>query len=433
LDSQYHSTIVVKIGGSTLGGSGNTATPDTSLQDLLRLHAEGYHIVLVHGGGNATSDLLRKMGEEPRFLNGLRVTDTAALQAATMMLRGVINAQLVDTLNRAGTEQKVMAIGMCGVDGRMLEAKRETRHGDIGFVGDVVKVNLPPLLMALEWGYIPVVAPLGTAIDDDTATIYNLNGDHAAAKIAAALEADACVFLTDVPGVLNKEKQTISRLSSVKAKELIENGTVSGGMIPKIESALIALEGSKRVLIIDGKQPDALYNAVQHYRSNGTTLVKRQQMQVHFVEPFELDPEFSYTVQPVPQDPKSLGAVYYRAYEGTIDFDWKEEEDAIRELAELFEDAYGKFQVNASLVALDNERIIGAVLVTVSDMWQDMPLVAEVFIDPDYRGAGVGKHLLQASLNQLLKEGYHKACLYVTLGNDSAITLYRRVGFVAAS
>jgi acetylglutamate kinase len=101
VDSQYHSTIVVKLGGSTLGGSGNLATPDTTLQDLLRLHAQGYHIILVHGGGNATSDLLRKMGEEPRFLNGLRVTDDTALQAATMMLRGVINAQLVDTINRA--------------------------------------------------------------------------------------------------------------------------------------------------------------------------------------------------------------------------------------------------------------------------------------------------------------------------------------------
>jgi acetylglutamate kinase len=422
----------VKLGGSTLGGSGNLATPDTTLQDLLRLHAQGYHIILVHGGGNATSDLLRKMGEEPRFLNGLRVTDDTALQAATMMLRGVINAQLVDTINRAGTEQKVMAIGMCGVDGRMLEAKRETRHGDIGFVGDVVKVNLPPLLMALEWGYIPVVAPLGMAVDADTATIYNLNGDHAAAKIAAVIEADACVFLTDVPGVLNNEKQTITRLSAAKAKELIADGTVSGGMIPKIESALIALEGSKRVLIIDGKQPSALYDAVQLYRPNGTTLVKRQQMQTRFEAPFELDPEFPYTIQNAPQDSQLLGSIYYRAYEGTIDFEWQREEQAVHELAEFFEGAYGKYQANTSVVAVDNERIIGAVLVTISDLWQDMPLVAEVFVDPDYRGKGVGKYLLQSCLNQLFKDGYRKACLYVTIGNDPAITLYKRLGFVAA-
>ncbi len=263
-------TVVVKLGGSTLGGQTATGAPDTTLGDLLRLAAEGTALVVVHGGGNAINGLLKKLGQEPRFHNGLRVTDQAALEAALMMLRGQINAELVAAVNRAGQTAGISAIGLCGLDGRLLEARRETSQGDIGLVGEIVKVNPALLQMSLEAGFIPFVAPLGTAIDDPSATIYNINADNVAAHLAAALQADACVFLTDVPGVLDREKQTIPRLTSAAARQLVEEGVIYGGMIPKINSALKALEGANRVLIIDGRPPHALYQAIEQLEVAGT-------------------------------------------------------------------------------------------------------------------------------------------------------------------
>lgn len=263
-------TIVVKLGGSTLGGKTSTGAPDTTLDDLLRLASEGLAVVVVHGGGNAINNLLNKMGQEPRFHNGLRVTDQAALEAALMVLRGQINAELVAAINRAAGPE-ISALGLCGLDGRLLEARRETSQGDIGLVGEIVKVNPAILQSALAAGFIPLVAPLGTAIDDPEARIYNINADNAAAHIAAALKAEACVFLTDVPGVLDNEKRTIPRLNPEGAQQLVKDGVISGGMIPKINSALKALEGANRVLIIDGRPPNALYRAVQQREVTGTT------------------------------------------------------------------------------------------------------------------------------------------------------------------
>lgn len=263
-------TIVVKLGGSTLGGKTSTGAPDTTLDDLLRLASEGVAVVVVHGGGNAINNLLKKMGQEPRFHNGLRVTDQVALEAALMVLRGQINAELVAAINRAAGPG-ISALGLCGLDGRLLEARRETSQGDIGLVGEIVKVNPGILQSALAAGFIPLVAPLGTAIDDPEARIYNINADNAAAHIAAALNAEACVFLTDVPGVLDNEKRTIPRLNPEGAQQLVKDGVISGGMIPKINSALKALEGANRVLIIDGHPPNALYRAVQQREVTGTT------------------------------------------------------------------------------------------------------------------------------------------------------------------
>ena len=254
--------IVVKLGGSTLGGQTSTGTPDTTLEDILKLAAEGWPVVLVHGGGNAINGLLKQLGQEPRFHNGLRVTDRPALDAALMMLRGRINAELVATINRAGQNRGILALGLCGLDGRMLEARRETAHGDIGFVGEITGVNPAVLKFALENGLLPVVAPIGTATDDQKTGLYNINADNAAAHLAAALQAEACVFLTDVPGVLDAGKKTIPHLDRTSVNKLVEDGVISGGMIPKIGSALKALEGSNRVLIIDGRPANALYQAI---------------------------------------------------------------------------------------------------------------------------------------------------------------------------
>jgi acetylglutamate kinase len=253
-------TIVVKLGGSTLGGQSATGAPDTTLDDLLKLAALGVRLVVVHGGGNATTALLKTLGIESRFHMGLRVTDRPTLEAALMKIRGQINVELVAAFNRNGGAK--LAVGLSGVDGRIIEARRETRHGDIGLVGEIVHVK-PALLDALlDDGFVPFIAPYGVAVDDTEAGIYNINADNVASHIAAALEAHACVFLTDVPGVLDKQKQTIPHLTPAKADALIADGTISGGMIPKIESALLALEGAKQVLIIDGKSAHALYTSI---------------------------------------------------------------------------------------------------------------------------------------------------------------------------
>ncbi|MDB5081132.1 MAG: acetylglutamate kinase [Chloroflexi bacterium] len=254
--------IVVKLGGSTLGGQTSTGTPDTTLEDILKLAAEDYTVVLVHGGGNAISGLLKQLGQEPRFLNGLRVTDRPALEATLMMLRGRINGELVSIINQAGQSRGILAVGLCGLDGRLLEARRDTAHGDIGLVGEITGVNPAVLDMVLEKGFLPVVSPIGTAVDDPSVGMYNINADNAAAHLAAALQADACVFLTDVPGVLDREKQTIPRLNRAAVGRLVDEGVIYGGMIPKISSALKALEGASRVLIIDGRPANSLYQAV---------------------------------------------------------------------------------------------------------------------------------------------------------------------------
>ena len=248
-------TIVVKLGGSTLGGQG---APDTTLTDLVRLVEEGWAVVLVHGGGNAISSLLKRLGHEPRFHDGLRVTDEPALDAALMAMRGGINAWLVTAINGTG----LTGLGLSGLDGRLLEARRDTQHGPIGLVGEIVRVNPTVLQLALDNGMVPVVAPFAVAVEDAEATIFNINADNAAAWIAATLKADECVFLTDVPGVLDHNKTTIPRLNSARIQELMADGTISGGMIPKLRSALKALESGGRVLIIDGRQPNSLYTAV---------------------------------------------------------------------------------------------------------------------------------------------------------------------------
>lgn len=265
-------TVVVKLGGSTLGGKTSTGAPDTTLEDLLKLAADGVRLVVVHGGGNAINGLLTQLGLEAHFYKGLRVTDQATLEAALMKMRGQINAELVAAFNRAGGK----AIGLCGLDGRLIEAQRELSHGPIGLVGEIINVNPEVIEMVLERGFVPFVAPFGTAIHDEEAVIFNINADNVASHIAAAIKADACVFLTDVPGVLDKNKRTIQTMTPGKAQCLIQDGTISGGMIPKIESAVLALHGAKRVLIIDGKQSHALYDVVQKVEAGvpGTVFVK---------------------------------------------------------------------------------------------------------------------------------------------------------------
>jgi acetylglutamate kinase len=428
-------TLVVKLGGSTLGGHSGTKSPETTLEDLLKLTANGWGIVVVHGGGNATSELLRRMGEEPRFLNGLRVTDAAALQAATMMIRGQINTELVESFNRASLKfsgnntRPVLAQGMSGVDGCMLESRRERRFGDIGYVGEVVKVNTAPLTSALKAGQVPIVSPLGYSLDADART-FNLNADTAAAAIAAAMKADATVFLTDVPGVLDENKHTIRRLGVRSSQNLIKREIITGGMIPKVEAALKALEGSKRVMVIDGRQPAALYNAVENYQPIGTTFLRRMLMQVDIPHEIVTPPiPEGVILDTAPTDEYLLGPVLHQGYIGTVDFDWKDETEAIEIIRKDMNPGWGQFLPEASVGAFHDNRIIGLCQVIKDYEEGNRPCLTNVCVLPEYRGRRIGIALIQECLRRLYLMNFKQAILRVTIGNEAAFNIYRRAGF----
>jgi acetylglutamate kinase len=252
-------TIVVKLGGSALGQH------DTTIEDVVICHQLGIRVVLVHGGGNAISTWLQRVGIEPRFVNGLRVTDDETMELVVMTLAGQVNTQLVAELQQRGGR----AMGLSGLDGGLLRSR--LRSPELGRVGEVTGVDLEPLLAIANAGYIPVVAPV--ALGDDGRAV-NLNADTAAAEVAAALGAEKAIFLTDVPGVMDAEKRLISQLTALEAKDLIAQKVISGGMIPKVEAALRALAGAERSHIIDGRAPHALIGELFTDRGVGTMITR---------------------------------------------------------------------------------------------------------------------------------------------------------------
>ncbi|MBI3964578.1 MAG: acetylglutamate kinase [Chloroflexi bacterium] len=236
-------TVLVKLGGSALGSH------DTAIQDLVALHKLGVRPVVVHGGGAAITSWLGKLGTEARFVNGLRVTDDAAMDVVTMVLGGLVNKELVAQLMQAGGR----ALGFSGVDGGLLRAR--IKEPALGRVGEVTAVDPGPIRLASEAGFIPVVAPLG--LGDDGRPL-NLNADTAAGEIAAALGAAKLLFLTDVPGIADRDGTLLGELSVADALGLIDTGIVTKGMIPKIQACVRALDGVARAHIIDGRAPHAL-------------------------------------------------------------------------------------------------------------------------------------------------------------------------------
>ncbi|HVB97100.1 MAG TPA: acetylglutamate kinase [Chloroflexota bacterium] len=250
-------TIVVKLGGSALGQH------DTTIEDVVICHRLGIRIVLVHGGGNAISQWLKRVGKEPRFVKGLRVTDDETMDLVTMTLAGQVNKQLVAEIQRLGGQ----AIGLCGLDGGMLRARPV--DPELGRVGEVYQVDLKPLHTLIAAGYIPVVAPIALGADGKS---LNLNADTAAAELAAALRATKAIFLTDVPGVLDAERQLISALTASGVRALIAEGVISGGMIPKVEACLRALAGVERSHIVDGRVAHALIRELFTDRGVGTMI-----------------------------------------------------------------------------------------------------------------------------------------------------------------
>ena len=252
-ETDFGGTIVVKIGGSTLGSH------DTTLHDLVALQRQGVDAVVVHGGGKIISDWMAKQGVMPRFVRGLRVTDEPSLDIVVAVLTGLINKNLVASMVELGAR----SIGISGADDGMLRAN--VRDPELGLVGDVADVNTDPIHAALKSGYIPIIAPVGLKIaehGDGASTLLNINADTAAGEIAAAIGASKLVFLTDVQGVLDTSRRLIPRLTERQARGLIDSNVAAGGMIPKIEACLTALKSGGVSHIIDGREPSALIDVI---------------------------------------------------------------------------------------------------------------------------------------------------------------------------
>jgi acetylglutamate kinase len=253
------SIIVVKYGGHAMG---DEEVARSFARDMVLLEQSGVNPVVVHGGGPQIGAMLKKLGIKSEFAAGLRITDKATVEIVEMVLAGSINKQIVGFINAAGGR----AIGLCGKDGNMVTATKVTRvldHAlnqeidlDLGFVGDPSKVDTTVLDQVLGRELIPVLAPVCQGADGET---YNVNADTFAGAIAGALKAKRLLFLTDVPGVLDKDKQLIKELSVSQIRALIADGTITGGMIPKVETCIYAIEqGVEGVVILDGKTPHAV-------------------------------------------------------------------------------------------------------------------------------------------------------------------------------
>ena len=255
-ESQDHaneSITVVKIGGSTLGNH------DTTLDDLVEMQGNGEKIVVVHGGGKTISEWMERQGVRPKFVEGLRVTDSASLEIVVAVLTGLINKTLVAEINIRGGQ----AIGLSGADGGMVKAS--VNNPELGYVGAVNSIDANAIMAALNSNYIPIIAPVG--LDDSKSTgengaLLNINADTVAGKISAALKAERMIFLTDVEGIMDSSKRLLPRITRRQADSLIRSNVISGGMLPKIEACISALDGGAISQIIDGRKPGALIDAI---------------------------------------------------------------------------------------------------------------------------------------------------------------------------
>jgi len=245
------SLTVIKIGGSTLGSH------DTTLMDLVELQKEGEKFVVIHGGGKTISEWMEKQGVRPKFVNGLRVTDSQSLDIVVAVLTGVINKSLVASINALGGR----AIGISGADGNMVSA--EIADPELGYVGKIRSVDTAPIEAILEGGYIPVIAPVGThSGSGHQGKLLNINADTVAGYVSSSINANRMVFLTDVEGVLDSSKRLISRMTKRQADSLVASHVIDGGMIPKMEACIEALLGGAISQIIDGRAPGALKDVI---------------------------------------------------------------------------------------------------------------------------------------------------------------------------
>jgi acetylglutamate kinase len=263
MSSKLDKAVVVKLGGATLGSH------DTTIADIVALQQRGIPLVVVHGGGKMITIWLEKRGIKTRFINGERVTDEQTLEVVVSVLVGVVNKEIVADIHARGG----MAVGISGVDGALIQGKFKNK--ELGYVGEVVKIDPAPLEVLLQAGYIPVVAPIAIDVKAEKAPrVLNINADIVAGEIAAAIGAEKLVFLTDVAGVADHSGNLLSHLSPGEAEALMEAGTASGGMIPKIKACLRALSGAAAAcIIVDGRQSHALLDDING-KGGGTTIRK---------------------------------------------------------------------------------------------------------------------------------------------------------------
>ncbi|HKP78015.1 MAG TPA: acetylglutamate kinase [Phenylobacterium sp.] len=275
-------TVVIKYGGHAMG---EESVAKLFAADVVLLKMLGLHPVVVHGGGPQISAMLERAGVKSTFIDGLRVTDAATMEVAEMVLSGAINKEIANWITLAGSEAKVRGVGLSGKDARLItvEKAKKTRKDpesmieqivDLGFVGEpkAIDTTLIEALIGAEDDYIPVIAPIGVS---DAGETFNINADTVAGAMAGALEAKRMLLLTDVAGVLDKDGQLIRQLTVAEARAAIADGVATGGMIPKLETAIDAVEaGVEAVVILDGRRPHAML--VELFTEHGSgTLVCR--------------------------------------------------------------------------------------------------------------------------------------------------------------
>ena len=270
--------IVVKYGGSAMV---DEELKRKVIQDVVLLKLVGFKPIIVHGGGKEISRWVNKVGMEPRFINGLRVTDKDTMEVVEMVL-GKVNKELVTLVESLG----VKAVGISGKDGGLLTVEKKYFNGeDIGFVGNITQVNPKIIHDLLEKDFLPVICPVGMDTEFQT---YNINADDAACAIAKAVHAEKLAFLTDIEGVyLNPEDPStlLSKLFVKEAKELIDNGNVGGGMIPKLQNCIDAIEeGVSRVHILDGRLPHCLLLEIFTNKGIGTAILRKEGMKEYDVQ-----------------------------------------------------------------------------------------------------------------------------------------------------
>jgi len=255
--------IVIKIGGSTLG------SVDTTLEDLVTLQKRNIPVVVVHGGGKTITEWLTRLNIPTKFVQGLRVTDEDSLGVVTAVLAGLVNKELVSAIWRLGGR----AVGISGADGNLIQA--ETMTTEFGYIGEKLKADNHIIDTLLKENYIPVIAPVSLAAmsNDKGINILNVNGDTAAAEIAASLKAEKLVFLTDVPGILDGSKKLISKLRAGEVEGMVSSGTATGGMAAKMVACLTALRAVEMIRIIDGRVSHALLREIEG-KGDGTTIVR---------------------------------------------------------------------------------------------------------------------------------------------------------------
>ena len=275
-------TVVIKYGGHAMG---QEEVAKLFAADAVLLKLLGVHPVVVHGGGPQISRMLDKAGVKSTFIDGLRVTDEATMEVAEMVLSGAINKEIANWITLAGAEADVRGVGLSGKDARLITAEKVTRTKkdpdsnieqavDLGFVGEPTKVD-PHLIQALlssETDYIPVVAPIGVSAQGET---FNINADTVAGALAGALKAKRMLMLTDIKGVLDANGELIREMTIEQARQLIVDGVATGGMIPKLENAIHAVEsGVEAVVILDGRRPHAMLVELFSAHGAGTLISK---------------------------------------------------------------------------------------------------------------------------------------------------------------